>query len=363
MTESRVYNFSPGPAMLPEEVLLQVRGELLDWCHTGMSVMEIPHRGQAFQPVMEESEQDLRDLLNIPFNYSILFLQGGAQGHFAFIPMNILGDYKNAAYVDTGIWSAKSIKAAERYCNVDLVTSGKDSNYTTIPDRKEWKIPKKAAYLYYVDNETVNGVEFPFVPHVNDLPLVCDMSSNLLSRPIDISRYGLIFACSQKNIGPAGITVVIIHDDFLRRTPLKQTPAPFRYDLQAKQKSLLNTPPTLSWYFAGLVFKWIKKQGGVEAMEKLNQKKSKKLYEFIDQSDFYQNSVDPRYRSRMNVVFTLADENLNQKFIEESTKNGLTNLKGHRLAGGMRASIYNAMPESGVDKLVAFMRDFEKHHG
>jgi len=349
--------------MLPEEVLLQAREELLNWNHSGMSAMELPHRGQTFQGIAEESEQNLRDLLNIPDDYSVLFLQGGAQGHFGFIPMNILGDYQNAAYVDTGIWSQKSIEVAQNYCDVDVVASGKASHYTSIPDENEWKLPKKAAYLYYVDNETVNGLEFPTLPNSSNLPLVCDMSSNILSRPVDVSRYGLIFACSQKNIAPAGLTIVIIHDDLLKRVPLKTTPLPFRYALQAKEKSVLNTPPTFIWYFAGLVFKWIKKEGGVKEMNKRSQEKSKKLYAFIDQSEFYQNSIDSHYRSRMNVVFTLADENLNQLFIEESTKNGLANLKGHRLVGGMRASIYNAMPEAGVDKLIAFMRDFEKQHG
>lgn len=362
MTEARVYNFSPGPAMLPEEVLSQVRHELLDWRQTGMSVMELPHRGKAFQTLAVEAEQDLRDLLNIPANYSVLFLQGGAQAHFAFIPMNILGGFKNAAYVETGIWSRQSIAAAQNYCAVDIVTSSKASHYTTIADEKAWQIPKEAAYLYYVDNETVNGVEFPYVPNSGEVPLVCDMSSNILSRSIDVSRYGLIFACAQKNIAPAGLTIVIVRDDLLKRTPLKETPAPFRYDLQAEQKSVLNTPPTFIWYFAGLVFKWLKKQGGVAEMAKRSQQKSQKLYQFIDQSDFYHNPVEPRYRSRMNVIFTLADENLQQKFIAESTENGLTNLKGHRLVGGMRASIYNAMPEAGVDKLIAFLRDFEKNH-
>lgn len=363
MVNSRVYNFSPGPAMLPEEVLLEARDELLDWHRMGMSVMEVSHRGQPFQQVVDESEQDLRDLLNIPPDYSVLFLQGGAQAHFAFIPMNILGDYKNAAYIDTGIWSQKSMKAAQNYCDVNLVASSKASNYTSIPDEKEWKMPKEAAYLYYVDNETVNGIEFPFLPNGGDLPLVCDMSSNILSRPVDISRYGLIFACAQKNIAPAGLTIVIIHNDLLKRTPLKETPLPFRYDFQAQEKSLLNTPPTFMWYFAGLVFKWLKKEGGLKEMDKRAKQKSKKLYEFIDQSDFYHNSIDPHCRSRMNVIFTLADENLNKLFVEASTQNGLANLKGHRLVGGMRASIYNAMPEAGVDKLIAFMRDFEKQHG
>lgn len=361
---ARCYNFSPGPAMLPEEVLLQVQNELLDWHGIGMSIMEVSHRGSDFKHVIEDAEQDLRELLKIPTDYTILFLQGGSQTQFATIPMNLLGKYNEAVYLDTGIWSQKSIEEANRYCDVHIAASSKDSEYTSIPEQDTWeKFPSEAAYLYYVDNETINGLEFPFIPAAGNLPLVCDMSSNILSRPFDVSRFGLIFACAQKNIGPSGLTMVIIQNELLKREALIQTPIPLRYDLQAKNNSLLNTPPTFAWYVAGLVFKWLKKQGGVEAIAEINQRKANKLYEAIDKSDFYHNSIDPRYRSRMNIIFTLAEEKLEIDFVKESTEAGLTNLKGHRLLGGMRASIYNAMSEDGVDALIAFMQDFEKRHG
>ena len=361
---TRVYNFAPGPAMLPEEVLSQVRDELLDWHGIGMSIMEVSHRGSHFKAVVDDTEQDLRDLLNIPLDYSVLFLQGGAQTQFSAIPMNLLGKYNKAAYIDTGVWSQKSIEEANRYCDAHIIASAKESHYTNIPEQTQWGlIPNDAAYLYYVDNETINGIEFPHIPEVTGLPLICDMSSNMLSRPFDVSRYGLIFACAQKNIGPAGLTVVIIQNDLLKREALVQTPSPLRYDLQASSHSLLNTPPTFAWYIAGLVFKWLKKQGGMPAMADMNQRKADKLYQYIDSSDFYHNPIDPHCRSRMNVIFTLANETLEADFVRQSTAAGLTNLQGHRLLGGMRASIYNAMPEAGIDALIAFMQHFEKQHG
>ena len=359
---SRIYNFSAGAAMLPETVLRTARDELLDWHGIGMSIAEVSHRGEEFKKVVEESEHDLRELLAIPESYRILFLQGGARLQFSMVPMNLMDKYKAAVYVDSGIWSQQAIEEAKRYCDLHLAASAKSFHYMTLPDQATWNIPKNAAYLYYVDNETVNGMEFPFIP-ATILTLVCDMSSNLLSRPFNISRYGLIFACAQKNIGMAGLTIVIIREDLLNRNPLPATPSFLNYALHAKRNSLWNTPPTFAWYIAGLVFKWLKKEGGVFALAKRNERKAKKLYDAIDKSNFYHNMINPKYRSRMNVVFTLVDENLNSLFLKKSMENGLANLKGHRFIGGMRASIYNAMPESGIDTLVDFMQWFEKQYG
>ncbi|WP_100622898.1 3-phosphoserine/phosphohydroxythreonine transaminase [Candidatus Coxiella mudrowiae] len=359
---SRIYNFSAGPAMLPETVFRTVGDELLDWHGTGMSIAEVSHRGEEFKKVVEESEHDLRELLAIPENYRILFLQGGARLQFSMVPMNLMGNHKAAVYVDSGIWSQQAIEEAKRYCNLHLAASARSFNYKTLPDQATWDIPQEAAYLYYVDNETVNGIEFPFIPETS-LTLVCDMSSNLLSRPFDVSRYGLIFACAQKNIGMAGLTIVIICEDLLNRNPLPATPSFLHYALHVKENSLWNTPPTFAWYIAGLVFKWLKKEGGLSTLSERNERKAKKFYTAIDKSNFYHNAIDPKYRSRMNVVFTLADENLNFLFLKKAAENGLANLKGHRLVGGMRASIYNAMPESGIDALIDFMQQFEKQHG
>lgn len=348
----RVYNFAPGPAMLPETVMKQAQQEFLDWHGTGMSIMEVSHRGKEFKIIVEETERDFRDLLRIPDNYHVLFLQGGARLQFSMVPMNLLNGKKQAVYADTGIWSRYAIEEAKHYCDVKVVTT---------LDSKNWDLPKTAAYLYYVDNETIDGVEFPEIPNV-DLTLVNDMSSNILSRAFDVSRFGLVFACAQKNIAPAGLTLVIVRDDLLKSQLFPGTPSMLRYDIHAKEKSLWNTPPTFAWYMAGLTFKWMKANGGVEAMEKINRRKAEKLYQFIDKSEFYSNSVEPRYRSRMNVPFNVADEKLIEPFLQQAEKNGLMNLKGHRLVGGMRASIYNAMPEAGVDALIEFMRDFEKKH-
>ena len=359
---SRIYNFSAGPAMLPKAVLSTAHGELLSWRGIGMSIMEVSHRGEEFKQVVEESERDFRDLLTIPKNYQVLFLQGGARLQFSMVPMNLLETRKKAVYIASGIWSELAIEEAKIYCDVHLAANTKDLHYTGIPDQAKWDVPDNAAYFYYVDNETANGVEFHRVPNT-DFPLVCDMSSNLLSRPFDVSRYGLIFACAQKNLGLAGLTLVIVREDLLGRKPLPLTPSYLRYSLHAKGHSLVNTPPTFAWYISGLVFKWLKEQGGVGAIAKQNERKADKLYAAIDRSDFYHNAIDPQHRSRMNVIFTLADENLNGLFLKEAAKNGLANLKGHRLLGGMRASIYNAMPEKGVDTLITFMQKFEKQHG
>lgn len=359
---SRIYNFSAGPAMLPESVLSTARNELLNWHGIGISIMEVSHRGEEFKQVVKESERDFRDLLAIPENYQVLFLQGGARLQFSMVPMNLLETHKKAVYIASGVWSELAIEEARMYCDVHLAANAKNIRYTGIPNQVEWDVPDNAAYFYYVDNETVNGIEFHCVPNT-DLPLVCDMSSNLLSRPFDVSRYGLIFACAQKNLGLAGLTLVILREDLLGRNPLPLTPSYLRYSLHAKDHSLLNTPPTFAWYMSGLVFKWLKEQGGIGTIAKQNKRKADKLYAAIDKSDFYHNSIDPQYRSRMNVIFTLADENLNGLFLKEAAKNGLANLSGHRLWSGMRASIYNAMPEEGVDALTTFMEQFEKQHG
>src|SRR3990167_11230255 len=312
----RVYNFGAGPAALPEEVLLQAREELCDWQGTGMSVMEISHRGERFKHLAEESEQDLRDLLAIPSTHTVLFLQGGGQTQFAAIPMNLMGAYSTAAYLDVGSWSQKAMAEAKRYCTVHEVASGKSSHYTTIPDVSTWSVPTESAYFYYVDNETINGVEFFDIPENRGNVLVSDMSSNFLSKPIEISRYGLIFACAQKNIGPAGLTIVIVQRDLLQRSVMPQTPSTLCYRIQADNHSLLNTPASFSWYMASLVFKWLKKQGGVEAMAKRNQHKAKLLYQFIDNSDFYCNPISLQCRSRMNVIFTVPHTHLEAIFLK-----------------------------------------------
>jgi phosphoserine aminotransferase len=358
---SRVYNFSAGPATLPLEVLQQAKEELLDWHDLGMSVMEISHRSKAFMEVAEQAESDLRELLAIPNNYKVLFLQGGARSQFAMVPMNLLAGKESADYVDSGIWSGLAIKEAARYCTVNVVASSKDQGYITIPPQNTWAINPKSAYFHYVDNETVNGVEFPEIPEVS-LPLVSDMSSNILSRPFDVSRFALVYAGAQKNVGPAGLTIVIVREDLLGKS-LYFTPSMFNYELHAKENSLYNTPPTFSWYMAGLTFKWLKERGGLAAMAQINQRKSSKLYQYIDQSDFYHNPVNPLYRSRMNVIFCLKDESINDQFLKEANDNGLANLKGHKLVGAMRASIYNALPEEAIDRLIDFMKDFSVRWG
>lgn len=359
---TRVYNFSPGPATLPLEVLQQAKEELLDWHGLGMSVMEISHRSKDFVTVAQEAEADIRDLLQIPPNYKVLFLQGGARSQFAMVPMNLLHSKKRAEYIDTGVWSSLAMKEASRYCQVDVVASSQEQHYRTIPPPENWVINSQdAAYFHYVDNETVNGVEFPFIPDV-DLPIVSDMSSNILSRPIDISRFALIYAGAQKNIGPAGLTLVIVREDLLGNV-LPFTPSMFNYELHAKENSMYNTPPTFAWYMAGLGFKWLKKQGGVGVISQKNQRKAEKLYNFIDQHDFYCNPIDKACRSRMNVVFSLRNESLNEQFLQEATSAGLCNLRGHKLVGSMRASLYNALPEEAVDQLIVFMKDFSNRNG
>jgi phosphoserine aminotransferase len=358
---SRVYNFSAGPSAFPKAVLQQAQQEMLDWRSSGMSVMEMSHRGKHFSLIAEELHSDLRSLLSIPENYKILFLQGGASAQFSLIPQNILNGKTKACYLNTGAWSEKAIKDAGVYCDVVVSASSEKSKFTTIPDASSWVIDSAAAYLHYTSNETIHGVEFPACPDSLGLPLVSDMSSNILSRKMDVNQYGLIYAGTQKNMGPAGVTVVIVRDDLIGHAP-KTVPSVFNYAEQAKSQSMLNTPATYSWYLVGLVLKWLKEQGGVEAIEQLNIAKAAKLYQAIDLSTLYSNPVEIASRSRMNVPFNLADERLDKTFLDAAEANGLFELKGHRLLGGMRASIYNAMPEAGVLALIDFMAEFERTH-
>jgi phosphoserine aminotransferase len=358
----RVYNFSPGPAMLPEPVLQRAQAELLDWRGSGMSVMEVSHRGTDFVEFAATSERKLRSLLGVPENYKVLFLQGGATLQFAAVPLNIAPPGATADYLVTGNWGEKAVQEAERYVQVNVVANTKATKFTTVPDETSWKVSKSAAYLHYTPNETVFGVEMHTVPEVSSAPLVADMSSTLLSRPIDVSRFGIIYAGAQKNIGPAGLAIVIVRDDLLGRAR-RETPGVIDYKTMAENDSMWNTPSTLSWYFAGLVFDWLEEQGGLAEMGRRNARKAEKLYTAIDSSGWYKNPVDPAYRSWMNVPFTLPSEALDKPFLQEAKAAGLTNLKGHRVVGGMRASIYNAMPEAGVDALISFMADFVKRHG
>ena len=354
----RVFNFSAGPAMLPEPVLEQARDEMLDWHGTGMSIMEVSHRGKAFLSVAERAETDLRDLLKIPDNYEVLFMQGGATLQFSLIPMNLAGGM-STEYVQTGAWSKKAISAARKICPVEIVADTSATGFDRAPDQKEWSRVPSSAYLHYCMNETIHGVEFPFVPDSDDRPLVADCSSDILSRPMPVEKFGLIYAGSQKNVGPAGLTLVIVRKDLLDRCP-DSLPDMLSYRKVAEGDSMVNTPPTYSWYLAGLVFQWLKAQGGLDAMERRNRRKAAMLYRAIDESDFYSNPVQPSSRSLMNVAFTLADSGLDGEFLKQAEEAGLTSLKGHRSVGGMRASIYNAMPEEGVDALVRFMNEFEK---
>jgi phosphoserine aminotransferase len=359
---SRVFNFSAGPAMLPQAVLEKAQQEILNWQGSGMSVMEMSHRGKEFMSIAAKAEADLRELMGISDDYAVLFLQGGASSQFAMVPLNLLGDKKTADYINTGAWSKKAIAEAKRYCDVNVAASSEDSKFTTVPTQDSWQLNPDAVYVHYTPNETIGGVEFPFVPDTGSVPLVADMSSTILSRPVDVSRYGIIYAGAQKNIGPAGLTVVIVRKDLMGQ-PLANTPTMFNYQVQADNGSMYNTPPTYSWYLAGLVFDWMKEQGGLAKMAEINKRKAEKLYAAIDDSDFYANPVDPACRSWMNVPFTLVNPELDSVFLEESKEEDLTTLKGHRSVGGMRASIYNAMPEEGVNNLIAFMAEFERRHG
>ncbi len=358
---SRIYNFSAGPSTLPEPVLKQAQQEMLDWQGTGMSVMEMSHRGKHFMAIAETLLQDLRMLMAIPDHYKIALLQGGATAQFSFIPLNILNGKTKACYVNTGAWSSKAIKDAGKFCQVILSASSKENAYTRIPEREEWEIDPEAGYLHFTSNETIHGVEFHQIPQVGDLPLVVDMSSNILSRQFDVSRFGLIYAGTQKNMGPAGVTLVIIREDLLGHAD-KSVPPVFDYQQQINNDSMLNTPATYNWYLVGLVLQWLKQQGGIAAIEQHNIRKADKLYQAIEQSSLYSNPVHPDCRSRMNIPFVLADNSLDGVFLEKAEQNGLSALKGHRSVGGMRASIYNAMPEAGVDALIEFMNEFERTH-
>ena len=358
---SRVYNFSAGPAALPQEVLEQLRDEMLDWRGHGMSVMEMSHRGKAFVGIAQQAEADLRELLAVPANYKVLFLQGGATAQFAAVPLNLATPDSVVDIVNTGAWSKKAIAEAKKYCKVNVVADAGSSNYAHVPLQAEWRRSTDAAYFHYTPNETIGGVEFPFIPDV-DVPLVADFSSTILSRPLDVNRFGVIYAGAQKNIGPAGLTLVIVREDLLGHAR-SGTPSFLDYAAMAKDGSMLNTPPTYAWYIAGLVLQWLKRKGGLEAMGKLNEAKAAKLYATIDSSSFYRNPVAKDARSRMNVPFTLAKPELDKTFLEEAKNVGLVTLAGHRSVGGMRASLYNAMPMEGVDALVSFMKEFERKYG
>jgi phosphoserine aminotransferase len=357
-----IYNFSAGPAVLPAEVLEQAREELVDWHGSGMSVMEMSHRGKQFMGIATQAEADLRELMKIPGNYKVLFLQGGASSQFSMVPINLLRGKNSADYIWTGAWGKKAIAEGRRYAQVNVSASSEDDGFNSIPERSGWRLDKDAAYVHYTPNETIGGVEFHWIPDVGEVPLVADMSSTILSRPVDVSRFGVIYAGAQKNIGPAGLTVAIVRDDLIGQ-PVAGQPVMFDYAIHADNESMYNTPPTYAWYLAGLVFQWLKGRGGLEAISMVNHGKARLLYDAIDGSDFYSNPVDPDCRSWMNVPFTLADPGLDGTFLDEAGKAGLVSLKGHRSVGGMRASIYNAMPEAGVRALVDFMADFERRRG
>jgi len=357
---ARVHNFCAGPASLPLEVLKQAQEEMLEWHGSGMSIMEMSHRGAEIVSIAEAAEADFRELMNISDEYAVLFLQGGASAQFAAIPLNLMGDKKTADYVHTGQWSKKAIEEAKRYGEVNVVADAKASNYSSIPDFSTWKLNKDAAYLHYTPNETIGGVEFFWTPKVN-VPIVADMSSTILSRQINVNDFDVIYAGAQKNIGPAGLTIVIVRKELLGKS-LPITPVMLDWKTAADNDSMYNTPPTYSIYLAGLVFKWLKAQGGIPAIEAINRRKAENLYNYIDASGFYKNPVEVASRSLMNIPFTLPSEELDKPFLKQAEANGLMNLKGHRSVGGMRASIYNAVPEQAVDDLIAFMKTFAKEN-
>jgi len=359
---TRVFNFSPGPATLPEAVLRQAADEMTDWQGSGMSVMEMSHRGKEFMGIHAEAEALLRELMAIPANYKLLFMQGGAIGENAIVPMNLIGRSGRADYVNTGEWSKKSLKEAKRYGQVNIAASGEAGNFTSIPKRAEWKLDPGAAYVHICANETIGGVEYHWTPDTGAVPLVADMSSNILSRPIDVSQYGLIYAGAQKNMGPSGLTVVIVRDDLIGHA-LPITPSAFDYQVQADNDSMYNTPPTYAIYIAGLVMKYVKEHGGLAAMEEHNRTKARVLYDYLDASSFFSNPVAREDRSLMNVPFKLKDDALDDAFLKGAQAAGMIRLKGHRSVGGMRASIYNAMPIEGVRALVQYMKEFESQHG
>ncbi len=361
---TQVFNFSSGPAMIPEAVLKLAQQELCDWHGLGTSVMEISHRGKEFIQVAQEAEKDFRDLLNVPSNYKVLFCHGGGRGQFASVPLNLLGDKTTADYVDAGYWAASAVKEAKNYCTPNVIDAKTTvDGLRAVKPMRDWQLSDDAAYLHYCPNETIDGIAIEETPDFDDDVIVtADFSSTILSRPLDVSRFGLIYAGAQKNIGPAGLTLVIVREDLLGKAH-KSCPSILDYTILNDNESMFNTPPTFAWYLSGLVFKWLKEQGGVEAMDKINQQKADLLYGTIDRSDFYRNDVAKANRSRMNVPFQLADNTLDTLFLNESVAAGLHALKGHRVVGGMRASIYNAMPLEGVKALTDFMIDFERRHG
>lgn len=359
---ARIYNFAAGPAAMPEAVLQQARDEMLDWRGLGMSVMEMSHRSKEFIDIAARAEADLRSLLNIPRHYKVLFLQGGASTQFSMVPMNLLRGNSKVDYICTGMWSEKAIAEAQRYCTVNVAGTSKEQKYFTLPSRAQWRLDPDAAYVHYTPNETIGGVEFHWIPETGNVPLVADMSSTLLSRPLDVTRFGLIYAGAQKNIGPAGLTVVIVREDLIGMA-LPGTPITLDYQTHTSSDSMYNTPPTYAWYCAGLVFDWLKRLGGLQAMGEINMRKAIKLYAAIDQSGYYRNPIDPGCRSWMNVPFTLPDAKLDSVFVKEAETAGLAALGGHRSVGGMRASLYNAVSEQAVDALIAFMHDFARRHG
>ena len=358
----RIFNFSAGPAVLPESVLQRAADEMLDWHGSGMSVMEMSHRGKEFTSIIEKAEADFRTLLSIPSNYKVLFLQGGALAMNAFIPMNLLGSKTSADYINTGEWSKKSISEAQKYCQVHVAASAEDRDFTYVPPQSDWQLSKDPAYVHICTNETIGGVEYNWVPDAGSVPLVADMSSHILSREMDVSKYGVIYGGAQKNIGPAGLTFCIVRDDLLGRA-LPITPSVCNWKDQAEHDSMLNTPPTYGIYIAGLVFEWLLQQGGLAKIEQLNIAKAAILYDYLDETDFYISPVNRADRSRMNVPFHLIDKKLDEKFLQGAQQRGLLQLKGHRVVGGMRASIYNAMPIEGVRALVEYMKEFERSNG
>lgn len=360
---TQVYNFSAGPAMLPVEVLRRAEQELRNWRGLGTSVMEISHRSKEFMQVAEEAEKDLRELMKIPANYKVLFCHGGARAQFAAVPLNLLGDSNCADYIDGGYWAHSAVKEAQKYCTphvIDVTTN--DNGLKGIAPMKQWKLSDNAAYVHYCPNETIDGLAINEEPSLGDKIVVADYSSSILSRPIDVNRYGVIYAGAQKNIGPAGLTVVIVREDLLGKART-ELPSILDYKVLAENDSMFNTPPTFAWYLSGLVFKWLKEQGGLGEMEKRNQAKAELLYGAIDKTGFYRNQVAGANRSWMNVPFQMRDPSLDKLFLSEAEAQGLQALKGHRVAGGMRASIYNAMPIEGVKALTEFMADFERRHG
>ena len=358
---SRVYNFSAGPAVLPEEVLKEAAAEMLDYKGTGMSVMEMSHRSKAFQEIIDNAESDLRELMNIPDNYKVLFLQGGAHQQFAMIPMNLMKN-KVADYIVTGQWAKRAAKEAEKYGKVNVIASSADKTFSYIPDCSDLEISEDADYVYICENNTIYGTKFKELPDTKGKTLIADISSCFLSEPVDVTKYGILYGGAQKNIGPAGVVIVIIREDLITEEVLPGTPTMLMYKTHADAKSLYNTPPAYGIYICGKVFQWLKKQGGLQAMKEYNEKKAGILYDFLDQSTLFKGTVEKKDRSLMNVPFITGDEELDAKFIKEAKEAGFENLKGHRSVGGMRASIYNAMPAEGIEKLVAFMKKFEEEN-